>query len=234
MKSEEQKRIILAHGDKGGVGKSTFARLLADYYEEHNISWHGYDTDNTNGHLVRFFGAKTTPILLRDEASTSELLNALEAGSTHNLIDMGARSGEVLSKWMADTDFLALCTELGFRVTVAFVLSPVLDSVALLKTVAEQIGEKADYVVIKNEALGSSFEVYDKSKTRAKVTQVLGGIEIVLPELAEHAYQRVDQLSISWRSAVETKELALNVRQYVKVWLRRGFEQIEKARTKLV
>jgi hypothetical protein len=171
---------------------------------------------------------------LRDEASTSELLNALEAGSTHNLIDMGARSGEVLSKWMADTDFLALCTELGFRVTVAFVLSPVLDSVALLKTVAEQIGEKADYVVIKNEALGSSFEVYDKSKTRVKVTQELGGIEIVLPELAEHAYQRVDQLSISWRSAVETKELALNVRQYVKVWLRRGFEQIETARTKLV
>jgi hypothetical protein len=234
MKSVEQNRIILAHGDKGGVGKSTFARLLADYYEEHNIIWHGYDTDNTNGHLVRFFGAKTTPILLRDEASTSELLNALEAGSTHNLIDMGARSGEVLSKWMADTDFLALCTELGFRVTVAFVLSPVLDSVALLKTVAEQIGEKADYVVIKNEALGSSFEVYDKSKTRVKVTQELGGIEIVLPELAEHAYQRVDQLSISWRSAVETKELALNVRQYVKVWLRRGFEQIEKAHTKLV
>jgi hypothetical protein len=66
------------------------------------------------------------------------------------------------------------------------------------------------------------------------VTQELGGIEIVLPELAEHAYQRVDQLSISWRSAVETKELALNVRQYVKVWLRRGFEQIEKAHTKLV
>ena len=228
-----QKRLILAHGDKGGVGKSTLARLLADYYETQKVSWHGYDTDNTNGHLYRFYGAHTTPVKLENEAGISVLLNALESSDDRALVDMGARSGEVVSRWMGNIDFLPLCAEMGFRVTVAFVLSPVLDSVALLKTVTEQLGVNADYVVVKNEAVGSVFEVYDASKTRARVLEELGGVEITLPKLAEHAYQKVDQLSLSWRDAVTSPNLHLAVRQYVKVWLRRGFEQIALSGGKL-
>ena len=40
--STPTKRLVIVHGDKGGVGKSTFARLLADYYTQHAPEWHGY------------------------------------------------------------------------------------------------------------------------------------------------------------------------------------------------
>ena len=178
---------------------------------------------------MRFYPANTTGIVLDNEASLATLLNALETDVSRALVDMGARSGDVLHRWMGNTDFVPLCEEMGFRMTVAFVISSVVDSVALLKAVVDQMEATVDYGVVKNAARGRAFEVYDKSKTRMRIMQDLGGVEITLPELAEHAYQKVDQSSISWNEATTSAAFPLAVRQYVKVWQRRGFEQIEMA-----
>ena len=139
--STPTKRLVIVHGDKGGVGKSTFARLLADYYTQHAPDWRGYDTDPTNGHLLRFYSDNTKPINIHDPASLDQLLNALETdGVAHWLVDLGAQSGDRLVQWMAETDFLSVCGEMNIAVTIAFVISPIKDSTVLLKIVSDQLG----------------------------------------------------------------------------------------------
>ena len=41
-------------GEKGGVGKSLMARLLAQYMIDHELTFLGFDTDRSHGALMRF------------------------------------------------------------------------------------------------------------------------------------------------------------------------------------
>ena len=232
--SPPKKRLTIVHGDKGGVGKSTFARLLADYYTSHSLDWRGYDTDPTNGHLLRFYPDHTTAIDIHEPASLDQLLNSLEQDGQHWLVDLGAQGGDKLVDWMAETEFLAVCRELSVAATVAFVLSPVKDSAILLKTVTDQLGSEVSYLIVKNEATGSAFTIYDASKTRTRLTEELGAIEIRLPELLEHVYYKIDKHNLAWSTSLKGKTLELAERQRVKAFLRASFAEVEKARAFLI
>ncbi len=228
------KRLVIVHGDKGGVGKSTFARLLADYYTSHSLDWCGYDTDATNGHLLRFYPGHTTPIDIHEPGSLDQLLNSLEQDGRHWLVDLGAQGGDKLVAWMAETEFLAVCHELGVGITIAFVLSPVKDSAVLLKSVTDQLGDEVSYLVVKNEATGASFAIYDASKTKVRLMENLGATEILFPELLEHVYYKIDKHNLAWSESLQGNTLELAERQRVKAFLRAGFAEVEKAKTLLV
>lgn len=227
------KKLIFVHGDKGGVGKSTFARLLADYYETKEVAWRGFDADNTNGHLYRFYPAETTGLFIRDQASIDQILNALEDDDTHLLVDLGARSGEIIQDWMRQTGFLPLRQELGFTVTVAFVLSPIYDSTALLKECVEGLEAQANYVVVKNQIHGRKFSFYDQSKIRQHL-QELGTVEIEMPELLRSTYLKVDEQDLSWQDATDAPGLRLADKQRVRQFLTAGFAEIESAKGHLL
>ena len=43
-------------GEKGGVGKSMMARILAQYFIDHELPFIGFDADKSHGALLRFYG----------------------------------------------------------------------------------------------------------------------------------------------------------------------------------
>jgi cellulose biosynthesis protein BcsQ len=47
-------RIHRIRGEKGGVGKSLMARLLAQYCIDHELPFVGFDTDKSHRALLRF------------------------------------------------------------------------------------------------------------------------------------------------------------------------------------
>jgi len=46
--------LILVGADKGGVGKTTVARTLLDYFTAHNVPTRTFDTETPKGTLKRF------------------------------------------------------------------------------------------------------------------------------------------------------------------------------------
>jgi len=48
-------RLHFIGGEKGGVGKSVVARILAQYFIDRQIPFIGFDTDKSHGSLVRFY-----------------------------------------------------------------------------------------------------------------------------------------------------------------------------------
>src|SRR6516165_8206140 len=46
--------LILVGADKGGVGKTTVARTLLDYFTAHNVPTRAFDTETPKGTLKRF------------------------------------------------------------------------------------------------------------------------------------------------------------------------------------
>ncbi|MCC5623331.1 hypothetical protein [Nostoc sp. CHAB 5715] len=61
--SKSQKRLIIVTGDKGGVGKSTFARALFQLYINKSLPCVTYEADLRNPQLERYFKKDYRPII---------------------------------------------------------------------------------------------------------------------------------------------------------------------------
>src|SRR5437764_11224241 len=67
--------VILVGADKGGVGKTTVARALADYLTGKNILTRAFDTESPRGTLKRFHGDMTEIV---DIDSTSDQMKIID------------------------------------------------------------------------------------------------------------------------------------------------------------
>lgn len=51
-------------GEKGGVGKSVVARLLAQYFIDKGQPFTGYDTDRSHASFTRFYAESASPVIV--------------------------------------------------------------------------------------------------------------------------------------------------------------------------
>ncbi|MBP9062093.1 MAG: mobilization protein, partial [Rhodoferax sp.] len=51
-------------GEKGGVGKSVAARLLAQYFIDHEQPFTGFDTDRSHTSFTRFYADYAAPVIV--------------------------------------------------------------------------------------------------------------------------------------------------------------------------
>ena len=90
-------RIHLIGGEKGGVGKSVIARLLAQYFIDHNQAFTGFDTDRSHGALMRFYKDYASPVLVdRFEALDAIVESAIEHPGQRVLVDLAAQTHDPL------------------------------------------------------------------------------------------------------------------------------------------
>src|SRR5260370_7251584 len=52
--ANEKPRLILTHGEKGGVGKTTVPRVIADFLNARDHSFRAFDAEGSTGQLLPF------------------------------------------------------------------------------------------------------------------------------------------------------------------------------------
>src|SRR3954452_10403034 len=99
--SHEKPRLILTHGEKGGVGKTTVARVIADFLNSRDNTFRAFDAEGSMGQLLRFHPDVTAPVDVESAASIAPVLDYVMegAGKRLGLVDLGARSGEDVKGW---------------------------------------------------------------------------------------------------------------------------------------
>ena len=63
-------------GEKGGVGKSLMARVLAQYLIDQQLPFLGFDTDRSHGALMRFYPAYASPVAIDKVESLDAIVEA--------------------------------------------------------------------------------------------------------------------------------------------------------------
>lgn len=224
--------IHLIGGEKGGVGKSVVARVVAQYLIDRQIPFIGFDTDRSHGSLLRFYADYASPVVVDRYESLDTIVEAATADADRRvLVDLAAQTHEPLVKWMDESGVLEMAGELGLTLHYWHVMDSGKDSVDLLKKLFDRFGARLNYVIVLNQLRGDHFEIFEKSGELERA-QTLNARIIPLKRLHETVINKIDAGSTSFwaarhRSETEVKGLGLLERQRVKVWLHNAYQQLE-------
>jgi len=204
-------------GEKGGVGKSVVARLLAQYFIDKELPFVGFDTDRSHTSFTRFYADYASPVVVDSYEGLDAIANAFETADLTGvpprvIVDLAAQTAAPLARWIKDSELFAVLADMGIPVNFWHVADAGKDSVDLLGRLISTYETGPNYVVVKNQGRGADFSQLEASAAA----------------LHEASMRKIDRQNASFWAAVHTKSeqdsLGLLERQRVKSWLKKAYE----------
>lgn len=226
-------RLHFIGGEKGGVGKSVVARILAQYFIDHQIPFLGFDTDKSHGSLLRFYADFAAPVVIdRYEGLDYIIEAAAEQPERRIIVDLAAQTHQFLAPWMEESGLLDVSSDLGLTLTYWHVMDSGRDSADLLAKLLDQSAGRLPLVVVLNELRGGDFTILESSGALAKA-KALGAVVMPLRRLQDTTMQKIDAHNASFwaasnRGGKDGSSLGLLERQRVKNWLHKTYEDIAR------
>ena len=226
--------IHLIGGEKGGVGKSLVARILAQYLIDNELPFLGFDTDRSHGALMRFYTGFASPVPVDSYEALDAIVEAAVAQPDRRiLVDLAAQTHEPLVKWMDESGVLELAKEGAFALNYWHVMDAGKDSVDLLAKLLRRFGNRLQYVLVFNQLRGDDFSILRESGELA-LALALGARTVSIKRLHEGAIQKIDATSSSFWAAKNSADkestcLGLMDRQRVKMWLRAAHSPVKRS-----
>jgi len=223
--------IHLIGGEKGGVGKSVVARVIAQYFIDKGMPFLGFDTDRSHGSLLRFYSDFASPVVIDSYESLDAIVEAAtEQPEKRILVDLAAQTHQPLVKWMEDSGVFDLAGDHGLSFCYWHVMDSGKDSVDLLKKLLDRFDSRLPYVLVLNQIRGETFDIFENSGEKERALS-LGAKIITLKHLHDPVINKIDAASSSFwaaknRTDGDTGGLGILERQRVKVWLNHAYEQI--------
>ena len=219
-------------GEKGGVGKSVVARLLAQYMIDHDIPFIGFDTDRSHGSLLRFYADFASPTIIDNYQSLDAIIETASAQPEQRiLVDLAAQTHHPLALWIEESGVLELAEELGITICYWNVMDSGKDCVDLLKKLLDQFGSRLNYVLVQNQLRDDNFNILEFSGIKDRALDLNARI-ITLKQLHAPAMTKIDSNSYSFWAAKNkdsdsSNALGLLERQRIKIWLNHAYKEID-------
>ena len=231
------KRVILTMGGKGGVGKTSFMLVLAEWFETHQIPVTLLDLDTENksrGSLKHYFDGTVTKVNIHTAAGLDAFVDHLAEGAPIILADMGSSSGQVTHEWF-DSMFEDVAAT-GVTFTAIGIVTPDPASVESILSWAARLQDRVNYVVVENATTHQADFSYWRNSEQAQQFRtvfqpVVLAMEFRLPELENPARQHgvtLGQIVERRLKVPELQRASLVIR--AQSYRRRLFEEIEKAK----
>lgn len=220
-------------GEKGGVGKSVIARLLAQYLIDHELSFIGFDTDRSHGALLRYYADYSSPTIIDSFESLDAIVEAAaEDPERRIIVDLAAQTHFPISKWMEESGVLELAEELALPIYYWNVMDSGKDCVDLLGKLFDQFQDRLHYVIVQNHSRDDNFTILENSGLLQRAAQYRADL-ITIKRLYPAVMSKIDSQSLSFWAAKNKPEdqaasLGMLERQRVKIWLNHAYGEIDK------
>jgi hypothetical protein len=222
--------VFLIGADKGGVGKTTAARTLLDYFAARHVSTRAFDTESPRGTLRRFYPDVTEVVdvtLASDQIKIFDTLSSADAKLT--IIDV--RAGQLSSTLQAlsDIGFLELGRTGQITLAMFHVLGPSIASLEEIAETARFVGD-ANYFLVKNHINETTFFEWDQETYKTYFKKIKDAQEIAIPKLNEMACEQVELAGVPYVSFVDSKKYSFVLRGYVRHWLGQVWREFDRVR----
>lgn len=224
--------VHLVGGEKGGVGKSVVARLLAQLFIDRKLPFVALDADLSHGALVRYYGDYARRVDLTKLESADQIIEEALGEDRRVVVDLPAQSHRDLQRWLEASDVLGSAEESGVRLVFWYVTDGGFDSVSHLEKLLALRGDALQFVAVRNQGRSRDFSQFDASSVCQQLLAA-GGQVVTLPELDPAVMYKIDRSGSSFWAAINTKQgpqaLSLLERRRAKLWLERAQAGLDPA-----
>lgn len=217
--------IIMVGADKGGVGKTTVARGLAEYFVAKQLTARVFDTEYPKGDLSRFVKAEIINIeKLQDQMKVFDTTDGI------TLVDVrGGQLGTILNT--LDQAHLLDDVRAGkMKLILLHVLGPSVASLSEIHEVAQRI-QGAKHFFVRNHINETEYLGWQEDDRFKDVFAAMAPLTINVPHLpavACEAVQRVGGLFTSFVSDVANQSRVL--RGYVQTWVEKMIAEFDQVK----
>jgi hypothetical protein len=218
--------VVLIGGDKGGVGKTTVARTLLDYFAHQQLRVRAFDTEVPRGTLKRFHPDVTDVVDINhvpDQMRIFDTVNSTDAAVT--LIDVRAGLLSPTLRALRNIGFIEAAKKGEITFVLFHILGPSIASLDEIVDTAAYLGD-AKYFLVKNFINNTYFFDWDEATTAAYFKRIPDAVEITIPKLVEMAAEQVDLASVPFANFMANKKqsgasasYSFVLRGYVRHWL---------------
>ena len=218
--------LILVGADKGGVGKTTVARTLLDYFTAHHVPTRAFDSESPKGTLKRFHGDAADVVDATSVADQMRIIDTLSTtDTTVTVVDVRAGLLSPTLRSLRDIGFLDAVKKGQITFVVFHILG---SSIASLNEIEETAPFTADakYFLVKNFINNTSFFEWDQATNASYFKKLKDAVVINIPKLNEMAYEQVELASVPFLTFVankspkgDTANYSFVLRGYVRHWL---------------
>jgi hypothetical protein len=218
--------VILIGADKGGVGKTTVARTLLDYFVNRQVCARAFDTEVPKGTLKRFHPDVTDIVDINyvpDQMRIFDTVNSTDASVS--LIDVRAGLLSPTLRALRNIGFIEAAKKGHITFVVFHVLGPSIASLDEIVETAAYLGD-GKYFMVKNFINNTHFFEWDEATHAAYFKKLPDAVEITIPKLTEMASEQVDLASVPFATFIANKKksgepasYSFVLRGYVRHWL---------------
>ena len=229
--------VILVGADKGGVGKTTVARALLDYFGADNMPTRAFDTESPRGTLKRFHPDATEVVDVTAVPDQMKIFDTL--GKTDAMVTViDVRAGLLSSTLQAlkDIGFLEAAKRGQITLAVFHILGPSIASLQEIAEISRFVGH-ASYFLVKNFINNTTFFEWDPPTYDSYFKKIKDSAEITIPKLNEMACEQVEVASVPFASFVanrnakgEAVDNSFVLRGYVRHWLEQVWGEFDRVK----
>jgi hypothetical protein len=220
--------VFLIGADKGGVGKTTVARTLLDYFGARHVPTRAFDTEFPRGTLKRFHPGETEVVDVTsasDQMKIFDTLNNTDAKVT--VIDVRAGQLSPTLQALSDIGFLEMAKTGQITLAMLLILGPSIASLDEIAETARFVGD-ANYFLIKNHVNATSFFEWNPETYKSYFKKIKDAQEVTIPKLNEMACEQVEVAGVPYTSFVDSKNYSFVLRGYVRHWFGQVWREFDR------
>lgn len=218
-------KIFVVGADKGGVGKTTIARVLLDYLSKREVKTRIVDTEYPAGDLKRFYPAADVV----DLRVVKDQMRVFDGVCVDSATVLDIRAG-VLSPTLSMLDEAHFLDDVRSGELILVVLHVLGPSIASLSEVGQATaligGGLVRHLVVKNHINDTDYDLADDSRY-VDIFRALEPATINVPKLAEIAGERVQQAGLTFEEFASTNDSRM-LRGKVRHWLNSVYAQFDR------
>jgi hypothetical protein len=229
--------VVLIGADKGGVGKTTVARTLLDYFTAQQVRARAFDTEVPRGTLKRFHPEVTDVVDIGhvpDQMRIFDTVHSSDAWVT--LIDVRAGLLSPTLRALRNIGFIEAAKKGEITFVVFHLLGPTLASLDEIGETAAYLGN-AKYFMVKNFINNTHFFEWDETTYTSYFKRVTDAVEITVPKLTEMAAEQIELASVPFAAFMDNKKqtgdaasYSFVLRGYVRHWLGNVWAEYDRVR----
>lgn len=224
--------IHFVGGEKGGVGKSFFAKTLVQWHLDNNVPLLVYEGDRSNPDVMRCYKSTITCKAAiysegeRYEDKANDVYNS--AIKKRVVVNLPAQVMKPVSDWIFNNELFEIAQEDGVKFYQWFVSDGGYDSINLFKKTLSTFSDGMTHLFVQNYGRTDDWSGIEDDEELQEMMENYNVMVLGFPKLIGAADRnRIDRESLTFGTAREWKKFGSISRQRVKRFLREAYEEIE-------